>query len=475
MRLAPDKRLRDRLFVPESYSHPAKGHLGLWEAIIQKYTKPGDWIVDPMAGVGSTLIAALMGRHVICVELEQHFIEPMKASWEKMRQTPMLGHELGKVLILRGDARCLPFGSAQDKPLGNGADCVVSSPPYANRLRDEGDDQHRHWPVKDPSKYMTRYTRPQGSADGIITSPPWEDSITAERLEVPPSAEQKDRQANWVKQGKGPAYQGYTRPASPERRPEPDEGPRVDAVVSSPPYAEGLGHDVGRDREIDQRKKLYSARGQAAYAGPSTQNIGNLRGAAYWDAMKLVYQECHRVLKSEGIMVLVLKGFTRDGKYVDLPSDTKTLAESLGFKLFDRWARELWSLSFWRILQRRRDPEAFDERLRFEEVLAFRKLEGEGSVDAVVTSPPYEALRQDGGVNDLSLTKRDFHSYTDGITTKGHESRQRHTRPRGSIDSIVTSPPYEEGLGHGAPIADPVDVKKKLYSGMGRYGYTRRG
>jgi hypothetical protein len=73
-------------------------------------------------------------------------------------------------------------------------------------------------------------------------------------------------------------------------------------------------------------------------------------------------------------MALVVKGFTRDGKYVDLPQQTVDLVESLGFTLFDRWERELWNLSFWRILQQRRDPEAFDERLRYETVLAFRRI-----------------------------------------------------------------------------------------------------
>lgn len=92
IRYRNDKRLRDKLFTAESYQHPAKGHLGLWQTIIEKYTKEGDTILDPMSGVGATLTAALMGRNVICVELEPHFIAPMKASWEKMRQHPMLGH-----------------------------------------------------------------------------------------------------------------------------------------------------------------------------------------------------------------------------------------------------------------------------------------------------------------------------------------------------------------------------------------------
>lgn len=49
------------------------------------------------------------------------------------------------------------------------------------------------------------------------------------------------------------------------------------------------------------------------------------------------------------------------------------------------------------ILQKRRDPAAFDNRLMFEEVLAFRKPEGQGQgIDTVITSPPYEGSLHEG-------------------------------------------------------------------------------
>jgi len=38
VRLANDARLRKKLFTAEAGVHPAKGHLGLWEAIIERYT-----------------------------------------------------------------------------------------------------------------------------------------------------------------------------------------------------------------------------------------------------------------------------------------------------------------------------------------------------------------------------------------------------------------------------------------------------
>ena len=127
MKFKPDKVLRDRFYTAESYAHPAKGHLGLWWELLERYTKPGELVLDPMAGVGATMLGALMGRNVICVELEQHFIDPMRASWAKMRRSPMLGHALGQVVILRGDARALPLGRV---------DAAVFSPPWEKSIHD---------------------------------------------------------------------------------------------------------------------------------------------------------------------------------------------------------------------------------------------------------------------------------------------------------------------------------------------------
>ena len=121
IKLKNDKKLRDRFFVPSAYQHPAKGHLGMWWEILERYTEEGDWVLDPMGGIGSSLLGCLMRRNVICVELEQHFIEPMLASWGKMQQQAMLGHEMGQAIIIRGDARALPL---------NGVDGIISSPPY---------------------------------------------------------------------------------------------------------------------------------------------------------------------------------------------------------------------------------------------------------------------------------------------------------------------------------------------------------
>ena len=317
-----DKRLRDKLFVPNAMMHPAKGHLGLWQDIIEKYTQPGDTILDPMAGVGATLMAALMGRNVVCVELEQHFVEPMKASWEKMKRNPMLGYSLGEVLILRGDARCLPL---------NSADHAIFSPPWQNIDAQVSADK-----FADPEGFAERSSEHyrDGSRSGHYAS---KEAIL------------KHMNKNTNR---------YTRP--------------VDAIVTSPPYQERKAYE-GQELQENQRIQQGGFATLPHAVSTNTENIGNKRGEAYWESMRLVYSECHRVLRPGGIMALVLKGFTRDGQYVDLPAQTQALCESLGFTHFDTWARELWSLSFWRILQRRRSPDTFDGRLNYEYVLAFRK------------------------------------------------------------------------------------------------------
>ncbi|MFH1141267.1 MAG: DNA methyltransferase, partial [Chloroflexota bacterium] len=357
LRFRNDGPMRKRLFVPDAMAHPAKGLIYMWQECIERYSKPGDTILDPMSGIGTTLIAALMGRSVICVELEPHFVDPMRRSWEKMRTMPMLGYVMGTAIIIQGDARNLS---------GVLADCVITSPPFEQAQSGGGIAIHGH--TNDP----------------------------------------------------GLAQRVYSDRAMGTRKP-------VDAIVTSPPFAgtsggagngpSGRGHQ-GRYPGIHERHHGSSV---GNFPG-STENIGNLRNAAYWTAMQQVYQQCYRVLRPGGILALVLKGFTRDGKYVDLPGQTEALLLEAGWVKHDEWRRELWALSFWRILQQRRDPAAFDDRLKFEEVLAFKKpedAEGNG-VAAVITSPPYdEGLGHGGKSNEVDATK---HLY-------GRMAGNRYTRP----------------------------------------------
>jgi len=61
-------------FDDSSLAHPAKMHVELCAELIRRYTKPGDVVLDPMNGVGTTtILCMLLGRNAIGVELEEKF------------------------------------------------------------------------------------------------------------------------------------------------------------------------------------------------------------------------------------------------------------------------------------------------------------------------------------------------------------------------------------------------------------------
>ncbi|KKM63053.1 hypothetical protein LCGC14_1515480, partial [marine sediment metagenome] len=59
-------------------------------------------------------------------------------------------------------------------------------------------------------------------------------------------------------------------------------------------------------------------------------------GETYWEACAKVYSECHKAIRPNGVLVLVLKDYVSKGKRVPLCDDTCKLLESLDFHVFER-------------------------------------------------------------------------------------------------------------------------------------------
>lgn len=116
-----DTSIRKRLFPEECIRHPAKANLYMLQAIIDYLYKPGETILDPMAGTGSIMIAALSGCKVICIDCCEAYAELMELS-----KASILQHKPdADILILHGD--CYEY-------LPIPVDHVCFSPPYANIL-----------------------------------------------------------------------------------------------------------------------------------------------------------------------------------------------------------------------------------------------------------------------------------------------------------------------------------------------------
>jgi len=116
-----------KFFPEEAKTHPAKANLNLINFLILEYTKPGDVILDPMAGTYSTcVLAVLNGRHGIGVELEEKFYKLGLEAKKIVESSPTVVSK-GKMVVLQGDARKLSEILKQV-----GFDAIITSPPYAN-------------------------------------------------------------------------------------------------------------------------------------------------------------------------------------------------------------------------------------------------------------------------------------------------------------------------------------------------------
>jgi tRNA G10 N-methylase Trm11 len=110
--------------------HPAKYPEELVQRLVRFFTNIGDWVLDPFAGVGSTLIASKeLQRRSIGIELNPDYVETARRYLEKM------GTDVQSEIIL-GDARYASNLLEQFFDAGIPAfDYLITSPPYWDMLR----------------------------------------------------------------------------------------------------------------------------------------------------------------------------------------------------------------------------------------------------------------------------------------------------------------------------------------------------
>ncbi|MDH5507965.1 MAG: site-specific DNA-methyltransferase [Anaerolineae bacterium] len=123
----PPRRRKDVL------RHPGKFPETLVQEFIEFFTKRGETVLDPMAGTGSVMVAALRSkRHSYGVELNAQYADIAKQvlldEQASLEDSPM---EI-RAQVIQGDARQIhTFGLPQ-------IDYVITSPPYWDMLRARG-------------------------------------------------------------------------------------------------------------------------------------------------------------------------------------------------------------------------------------------------------------------------------------------------------------------------------------------------
>jgi SAM-dependent methyltransferase len=135
-------------YVEISGHHPAKMLPAIAARAIATYSNPGDLILDPMAGIGSTLIEAVhLGRDAIGVEYENEWAELARLNLAHAKAQGATGH--GEVVC--GDARHLP-GVIDASARGLVA-MVLTSPPYGPSLHGRVTAQPGKGVIKSHDRY----------------------------------------------------------------------------------------------------------------------------------------------------------------------------------------------------------------------------------------------------------------------------------------------------------------------------------
>jgi len=434
-------------FLEHAIAHPAKMNTELLTFLILEFTKPGETILDPMAGTGSTgVVAALHGRNAIQVEIEPKFFEWMEKARENVEKHPSLTPK-GWIKNILGDARRL-------SELLKEADVCITSPPYLKSAEQgAGINRQREGDVRIGCSTINRVvthpeaidnTKEYGDINVVITSPPYsecpgsvykglgerieklfrEGKITKEQYEhfkgrrayfeegaepypksdmqianlphgdisaiitSPPYAEtySSSKAGRAIRTGKTKIHsekhlaRPYTEDLNKENIGNLPLG-NVDAVITSPPYAETISKHAGGAGGIARKKEFVcgiSLREARQYS-ENEQNIGNLPlgnidtvitsqkssdeeyealarslmkngKPTYLSEMLKVYRQMFKVLKPNGLAIIVIKPFIRNKKVIDLPYHTWLLMEKVGFKLEKLYKLRLKQQSFWRIL-----------------------------------------------------------------------------------------------------------------------------
>jgi DNA methylase len=131
-------------------SHPAKFPEELCEGFVRFFTRKGMWVLDPFAGTGSTLVAALrQHRRAVGLEINPGFA---RLAEERIRGAPQGTHAGSRVLV--ADARDLADVWCRERlPL---VQLVLTSPPY--------------WDMLGKSRGGSRSAHRDRAADGLATT-----------------------------------------------------------------------------------------------------------------------------------------------------------------------------------------------------------------------------------------------------------------------------------------------------------------
>jgi DNA modification methylase len=493
----------------EAVAHPAKFNVNLVEFLIKNFTKPGDTVLDPMAGTGVLgVIAALHGRNAIQVELEERFYGWMEKARENVEKHPTLTAK-GWIVNILGDARRLSelLSRAGFEPA-----VAITSPPYAETAQDSDKSPAivkpprpqdvRQYPRRPPiNKYSDNPENignlPLGEVSTIITSPPYADGFrhnpqdAEKRIQKLIEVEKRavERGQKWAVSSEEAIKRRYAQQDLGYGRSEDNIGNlplgNVDTVITSPPYGESyLG---GGDPERRKERLIKAGYDPKDFLGGKARN-----------AILKHYDEVDAVITSPP--------YAETKSFEDLEFMVRTARDqSEKVKKGEIKGHYMTEKARKKVFQKMQEG-----RMQSKNNIGNLPL---GEIDAVITSPPYcdvdnvkpeseefwRRAKEEGkrwgskppnGTEEKQMTSSDNignlkydnidavitsppygecqHDYKHGLKKLGPNFRGRKAweekrreevspenianLPHGSVDAVITSPPYLKSAESGAGV-----------------------
>jgi modification methylase len=117
-------------YVSGSTAHPGKMLPDVAAAAITAYTRPGELVLDPMCGIGTTLVEAVhLGRHGVGIEVESRWAALARANLDLAQNQ----NAPGSAAVLTADAR--HAGALLSDPAVTGqVALLLTSPPYGDSV-----------------------------------------------------------------------------------------------------------------------------------------------------------------------------------------------------------------------------------------------------------------------------------------------------------------------------------------------------
>jgi modification methylase len=162
----PSRVQRTDRYVPASVAHPGKMLPAIAAQAITDYTSPGDLVLDPMCGIGTTLVEAIhAGRDAIGIEYEPAWAQLARRNLHHARAHGAAGQ--GQVH--QGDARRLR--EMLDPDLAGRVALVLTSPPYGASLHGQVTAKPGRGVVKSDYRYSRdRNNLANAGLDRLITA-----------------------------------------------------------------------------------------------------------------------------------------------------------------------------------------------------------------------------------------------------------------------------------------------------------------